>query len=119
MAQIIDLPVDHVKYIEVEIKSPGFKMFTQVIPVRGDISIKSLADRFHNLHPEVENTVKQVGYLFPPIEWRYLHPTMDMVVERSKSEWVRLRVVEKPNGRENEDERTDQTKDERGDQSHV
>lgn len=94
--EVVSLPVDHVKYLEVEIKSPGFQLFKQTIPVRGDVSVKSLVDRFHNLHPEVENSVKRCGHLFPPIDWKYLHPTMDIVIEHGKSEWVRLRVVNKP-----------------------
>lgn len=95
-AEVIDLPTPNVKYVEVEIKSPGFSVFRRTIPMKGSLSVSALIDRFHDLHPEVENTVKKCGYLYPPIHWDYLHPTMDIVIEYSRSEWVRLRVVDKP-----------------------
>lgn len=102
-APVIDLPVEHVKYLNVQIKSPGFSLFDKTIPVRGDFSVKSIMDRFHNLHPDVENSVKRIGHMYPAIEWRYLHPTMDIVIEYTKSEWIRLQVVERPKSWEIDD----------------
>lgn len=96
-AEVVGLTFRDVKYIEVEIKTPEFKLFRSTIPIRSELTISSLADRFHNLHPDVEGTIKKCGFMFPPIEWRHLHPKMDIVIEHSKSEWVRIRVVDKPN----------------------
>lgn len=92
---VIELTNENVKYVEVEIKSPGFSVFTNVIAVNDDLTISGLADRFHNLHPDVENTIKRVGFMYPPIAWEYMHPKMDIVVEHGKSEWVRIRVIDR------------------------
>lgn len=94
--EVIDFAPPNVKYLHVEIKTPGFAVYRGVVPIRNTFTVRGLIDRINNLHPEVEATVKECGYMFPPIEFEHLRVGFDLVINRGKSKWIRVLVIDKP-----------------------